>query len=263
MKLLIELGAFPETQDALISACRDLKIEYTLWDHKSYPPYKPNDNQVWFYGTIPTALNLKNAKYSYQIWLGKEFDFTYFTGHLNGATLNQIFAVVPFGHLPFIVQDEDIFIRSNSGYKVLGGGIDSVENVVKDANLFKEELVVLAEKQFIKEEYRCIVRASVNEEKEGYVYDIIGSSLYIRHEEMVDSTKGLSEKNSAVLLEMMGKSSYGPYPLFIVDVALLINGQLKIIEANSINTSGLYGCDLKKMVETINSIIETEVQRVN
>jgi hypothetical protein len=46
--------------------------------------------------------------------------------------------------------------------------------------------------------------------------------------------------------------------MWVIDVTLL-GGSLKVVECNSLNTSGLYGCDIKSIVEHILVVGQEEV----
>jgi hypothetical protein len=112
-----------ENEENFSKVLTDLKIDHCFWDGESNPPYEKNDNKVFFIGKIYTALKIKQLGYSYQVWLGPEFDYSYFGSHLNNllnddflmGTCSQINKVYLTDNS--IPPNEMVYIRSNSGYK--------------------------------------------------------------------------------------------------------------------------------------------------
>ncbi len=261
MKVLIESGIFPEEQDAITKACKALKIDYSTWASSSFPPYKEDDNQVFFYGSIITALKLKKSRYRYQIWLGEEFNYSYFGASLCSDMLNDKFVLMPFGVVKYNLKDQDnlsddkIFIRSNSGNKVFGGGLFSEKEFADSRPLMcLDELLVFAEARNIGEEYRCIV-AGTEEEFGDKNLQIVTHSTYgvnAKYSQM-------SEIDLSKTKELLSHNDiYHPYPMWVMDVCE-VGTSIKIVECNSINTSGWYGCDVEKIIAELDSLIRTQV----
>ena len=44
---------------------------------------------------------------------------------------------------------------------------------------------------------------------------------------------------------------YEPAEAFVIDVCLLLNGEMKIVEINCFNSSGFYDADIQKIVMSI------------
>lgn len=270
MRLLIEAGVFPEYQDHLLLLASKHKITHTLWDSKSYPPYHGRDNKVFFFGSILTARNLQNANYQHQIWLNKEFDYFNFSGHVH-PILNNEYVAMSFGNLSNLVKEEsnfsfddtvEVFIKSNSGYKTIPGHTSTIHNFVKDNiyQVFNEDVVIMAPKQTILKEYRMVVRCESNDDGSDWGNTIVCSNLFMKDGQFVETNESAPTEVVDEVARILNASTYHPFPMFTLDVAINHKNEVKPIEANSMNTSGLYGCDLESVLLNLEEILEKEVQ---
>lgn len=264
MKLLIEANVFPEYQDHLTSLAAKNKISYTVWDPKSYPPYDGKDTSVFFFGSILTALNLKAAKYSHQIWLDRQFDYFNFSGHMP-ELLNAEYLGMSFGALKRVItqqREEDtepVFIRSNSGYKTVPGHVSLVTDFISQNiyKIFNEEVVIISGIQDdIIAEYRYVIRCEPSDDESDWNYKIISGDTYILNGQFNDSLKTPPQEITDQVIKILNESTYHPFPMFTLDVAHTPYGKAKIIEANSLNTSGLYGNDLEAVLLNLREIID-------
>lgn len=244
-----------------MSVLSDMKIEFALWDKEGRPPYLSADNHVFFYGSILTAIALKRAGARFQIWLGNEFDYSYFGAHLEDL-FNYDFGIIPFGVMKKEYERNQspslankMFFRSNSGYKKLQGGIYSAVTLMEECkrvNLFKEDLIIGADEKHIDAEYRLVIRSRYDEISDLWKNTVVTGSGY---EGSGPSMQSIIEKVEADL----DTATYHPYPLWILDV-VSSGGNIYQLEANSINTSGLYDCDVKLIVEEILKIEKEEIK---
>ncbi len=265
MKVLLEQGAFPETQDKLLKELDNLRIDHTLWDSKSYPPYDGQDKDVFFYGSIGTALNLKNAGYAHQIYLGKEFEYSYFHSHIDEMFNEDVlfctkaFAIKKSKKGPKELSAADMFCRSNSGNKLLVGAVRTSAQVIQDLEdspMFPESLLVLAEKRELNDEYRVVCGCKYDEESDRHTFDIVCSSKYMGKGTIVDGGPPLSAELEQDLLDIIRFSDYNTIPLFVCDVHVDEENKLTVVEINSPNCSGLYGCDLNKFLQKVSKLNE-------
>lgn len=263
MKVLIESGIFPDEQDAITKACKALKIDYSTWSASSFPPYSENDNKVFFYGSILTASKLKKSKYRYQIWLGQEFDYSYFGASLCGDLLNSRFALMPFGAVRHHLRNQEdlddndkAFIRSNSGKKLFGGGVFTMKEFMSSNPLMNlDDLLVFASPKDIGKEYRCVVGGTEEEFGDKNLQIITHSSYGWNDEEYSQMDKA----NLSKTMEILSRNDiYHPYPMWIMDICECPEG-VKIVECNSINTSSWYGADVEKIIAELDSLIRTQV----
>jgi hypothetical protein len=263
MKFLIEANAFPEEQNEILRVLDEMRIEHTIWNPDGRPPYLAADNHVFFIGTIKNALALQRVGARFQIWLGKEFDYSFFGSHLNNL-LNDRFLLVTYGQLlrnvfsdPEALKDHSQdYIRSNSGYKVFTGGLYSAPVAyveLEKANIFPEEILVAAEEKEISEEFRLVIRSQYDDISGLWFNKVVTQSSY------PDYGAKLSDVQIKGIEADLDSGTYRPYPLWILDVAIS-KGEVKQLEANSINTSGLYQCDFKAIVNEILDIEKKEIQ---
>jgi hypothetical protein len=261
MKFLIELGIFPENEETFSKVLTSMKVDHSFWDGQSNPPYDKKDNKVFFIGSIVTALKIKQLGYSYQVWLGPEFDYSFFGSHLVNL-LNNSFFLITHGQAMNVHKDlvgteriNQDFIRSNSGYKRFQGGLYSVDVYMVESErqaIPREEIMVFAHKLEIAQEYRLVIRCKFDEISDLWEYDLVTYSQY------EGEKRELSNDEIKGIICDLQVSTYHPYPLFCLDVGLHKDA-IKIIEANSINTSGYYDSDFRSMVENILEIEKKEI----
>ena len=261
MKFLIELGIFPENEKVFSEVLTSMKIDHSFWDGQSNPTYDKKDNKVFFIGSILTALKIKQLGYAYQVWLGPEFDYSFFGSHLVNL-LNSPFYLITHGQAidaqKDLVGTERInqdFIRSNSGYKRLQGGLYSADvYVVESARqaIPREEIMVFAHKKEIAQEYRLVIRCKFDEISDLWEYDVVTYSQYDGEK------KDLTDDQIKEIICDLQNSGFHPYPLFCLDCGKC-NNEIKIIEANSISTSGYYSCAFRSIVENILEIEKKEI----
>jgi hypothetical protein len=100
---------------------------------------------------------------------------------------------------------------------------------------FKDTQIQIAEPQVILQEYRFwivdgeIVTQSMYKQGSQVVYNELIPNYM--HQFVKDRVK-----------------EYQPHRAFVIDVALLENGCLKIVEINTINAAGFYAADINKLV---------------
>ena len=253
MKFLIELGVFPENEKVFAETLTDMQIDHAFWDGQSNPPYDKKDNKVFFIGSIITALKIKQVGYAYQVWLGKEFDYSYFGSHLKDL-LNSPFYLITHAQAlvaanQIVGADRNIqdFVRSDSGYKKFQGDLYSVDMYLMESErkaIPKEEVMVFAEKRNIAQEYRLVVKCKYDEISDLWEYDIVTYAQYAGED------KPLTSLDVTGIISDLSTSTFHPYPLFILDVCIS-EEKIKIVEANSINTSGYYACDFRRIVDAV------------
>lgn len=254
MKVLIEQGVFSEDEEVrTVEALRKLKIDHSLWSGKeSRPPYE-KDNKVFFYGSCITARNLQLCKYPFQIWIDNKFDYSYFHPRLNNL-LNEEIVILPYGSAVRQTggaddeSSEPLWIRSNSGLKLWGGGVFTQKEFLNEKPLFPEDLLVFSDPKELGPEYRCVIHKDDND-----VFSIVTNSKYIG-----DGEDSLTVDEEDFVLKVLQSSDYAPFPMFTLDVTRTSAGP-KIIEPNSLNCSGLYNCDLEKVFSTLKEVIKTNV----
>jgi hypothetical protein len=225
-----------------------------------------NDNKVFFIGTITTACKLRAGGVAFQVWLGREFDYSYMVTYLNNM-LNDQFTVafstnkmlrdtiVLHKNMAPNAVDRPSFIRSDSGLKRFPGGTYSGDVFYAESerlNISLEEMMVLASTKKITDEHRLVIRTSYDEKMDLWAHKIVTHSQYL------GEPVTLTEKELKTITDDLNCSQYHPYPLWALDIARH-NGELYQLEANSINTSGWYDCDISAIFTEIKDILVKEV----
>lgn len=261
LKFLIELGIFHENEKVFEDTLVEMKIDHCFWDGESNPPYDKKDNKVFFIGSIVNALKIKQFGYAYQVWLGPEFDYSYFGSHLNNL-LNDPFYLTT--HAQALNAQKDLvgtervdpdFIRSNSGYKRFQGGLYSADLYLVETERLaipKEEIMAFAHKKEIAQEYRLVIKTKYDEKSDLWEYELVTYNQY------EGDQRNLSDGEIKNIINDLETSTFRPYPLFILDVCIF-EEKVKILEANSINTSGYYKCNFRRIVESILKIEKEEL----
>lgn len=259
MKVLIENNIFREEMVNLIGVLKNLKIDYCIWDSRnSYPPYKDTDNKVFFYGSIQTAARLKKSGYRYQIWLGPEFDYSYFGAYFDKKLLNNDFYILPLNiiaNFNFI----SYFLRSNSGFKIMNGGVYTQETLKPYVSeLPKTELVVVSVPKTVGPEYRLLISATSEEFSDGAPYNIVDITQYNGEPNNYNLSILKEYVQSNILDPNLG---YHPYPMWVLDIMVRSyeNMDIKVVETNSINTSGLYDIDYSKFLVELQRLFREDV----
>jgi len=145
-------------------------------------------------------------------------------------------------------QSDSIFLRPNLNFKSFTGNIISKKDsaiwlkYLKNYNQLEDsELCVAAKPQSIDGEWRFVV---INGE-------VISGSQY-RDGITIDIRKEYPEE--AWQVAEQAAKLWQTYPVFIVDICQSKDGFF-VLEIGSWNFAGLYRCDLRKIVEEINSLL--------
>ena len=144
--------------------------------------------------------------------------------------------------------EKDMFIKPSKDLKAFVGGIikegQTIEDFVKNGRYqagWQTEIALIAEVKDIYSEYRFFVLGD----------EVITGSRYIINGEVVTSTIIPEELlNTAKEYAKL----YTPHKLFTMDIAVMKNGDYKIVEYNAFNGSGHYECDLFKLFDKLNKI---------
>lgn len=261
MKILIEAGIFPENEGNLIRACKSLRVDCALWNPIGYPPYKESDNKVFFIGSIMRANMLKNSKYRYQIWTGDSFDYGNWAGHLYSNILNDNFRILPYGAIKESTNQDKMFIKSNSSSKLVVGDCLTIRELNSlYPQLRLADLLVLSSPKKLSNEYRFIISATDdefnNDDGRGPLFSIIDNSSY--NWDGSPHHKAPQKVIDGVLNILKTNKTFHPYPMWTLDVTLY-NDEVKIIEVNSLNCSGLYTINCELLIQEIVRICNKDV----
>jgi hypothetical protein len=149
--------------------------------------------------------------------------------------------------------DRTIFIRPDGGSKSFTGQLFHKETFIKDLDNLRrppEEIVVVSGPKDIDEEYRLVV----------------GNGKYITGGQY--KSKGKLQKapessvpQEAIDIAIVAANLYKPDPVYVIDIGMTYQGA-KIVEINSFSCSGLYWCNLEKIVEQVSEIVYNDWREV-
>lgn len=145
--------------------------------------------------------------------------------------------------------DNRRFIKPDGDAKVFAGEVmDGREfcewdQKLRNVNWFKgdDPLVVLSEPKALGREWRFVVVGN----------EISDASLYLHYGRVVPE-RGAPAEVSAIVLEAHRR--HAPAPVYVTDIAETSDG-FKVVERNTFNHSGLYSCDVAKVVDDINAFV--------
>jgi len=256
---LLEEKMFEENieglQHAIIKQGMEFKnikyIPFKETDFKNY--YDPSDCVV-FYG----SLNLGREIQRNTDWIPgsfcnlKNFECVHYYPQLSKFLLNNRYIMLPFGDL---LQQKDflfdtlgnndcLFIRPSTGFKSFAGTIISKQNYEQEISNFgfgvieSDKIVVVSEPQNLIEEWRLVAADKVIVTGSQYKNSgIVGNNPHVP-----DEVIEFGNQVAAV---------WQPDRAFTVDVCRTRSGDFRLIEINSFSSSGLYACDMDKIVKAV------------
>lgn len=262
-KWYIEKEFFWEGQpDTILSVLDKLKVPYYLQAFKpyekgySYDMYS-KDDCVIVYGSIEFVrkVHRETAWVPGASWVDiKNLLCQTYYSHFGAYLLNQEYFFITLAEFrrkkDFIFDtlgvDNSVFIRPDSPYKEFTGFVvkkdefDKRITTMSYGELDPSLLMLVAKPQMIKAEYRFFVRKE----------DVIAGSRYKlngEHDEDPNYPQGAYDAAFKV-----SRVDWRPSPVFVVDIGETSNGEYKLLEINSFNCSGMYYCDLEKIVVKAN-----------
>jgi hypothetical protein len=160
--------------------------------------------------------------------------------------------------------DNCLFIRPDSGFKTFTGRVVSYEEFDTDYEWMTEfsdrdALAVISSPKPIGAEFRFVI--CKNAIVTGCYYKVNSElrpepfSKFNWKKQVVD----LLFHNAWKFAEEVAKVDWEPEPIYVMDVCST-NNECKILELNSFSCSGLYWCDLKKVVK-VASELAVEINR--
>ena len=172
----------------------------------------------------------------------EQFTTLFLLSYFNKFTLTEDMVLLPFGSILNGLTTDKFFVRPNSGNKIFTGQVVDV----KEFDIFKKTYN-------IPDDCLC-ARSSVTEimsEKRTFVdvknKKIISQSLY-----SFSNTTGPNFDVEDIFNDVINSFYVDMLPDFIVmDFALLKDGSIKLVEFNSVITSGHYSCDIVNIAKAV------------
>jgi len=146
-----------------------------------------------------------------------------------------------------------VFIRANAPFKVHPSTVVSINDLFEfiHENNYKNTMYgfVIAPYKEIKDEVRCVVHRG----------KIITASYYIMNQQIIyKETFAVRELQEILDSSLKPSMKMINIPLVIDFAKLADTGHWKIIEVNSLSTSGLYECSIEKILKCVREVMDNE-----
>lgn len=222
------------------------------------------DERVMFIGTLGLHRVAQKKQWKPGSFLTQGFDAQWWTSFFEYKMLNNEPIYTKFKNIPSFeryIREEwggQCFARPTEDNKYFDGKVYTISDLIIFHNdimnggsgfytkLNGETSILLGEVKDIISEYRFFI---VDKKIVTYSQYKLNGKLYtsvLVDQEVIDFV------NEEILnFEIFGKVQTFPARAFVVDVARLSDGSLKIVEFNNFNSSGFYLCDPQKIVMAI------------
>ena len=206
------------------------------------------------YGTTSIVKNAKKQWDPGVFFIPENFKVSTWISHLGTELLNHQGYVCTLNDL-LVSGPDECFIRPNSDLKDFTGVpvkrehlLKQIENINNGGFLFDGSLeVFVAPTKHIQKEWRFFVVD--NKVVSGCQYKLKTMAQMVPH---IDPA--LMEYASHVV------KTWTPDKACVMDIAQDFEGNYKVLEFNCINASGLYVCDLRKIILSLQDLIQSETK---
>ncbi len=208
------------------------------------------EGTVVCYGSIGIQKLAKREGWTPGIWTGDKIDEAVVQQQLGSMYLNSDACHMTLDDVWGYVQCNELdlfFLKPDSDTKEFAGVLLEVEEFEKMYDnmtlngLPTDQNVVLSSPKRTGKEWRLVVVGG----------SVITCSLY-RNNRRLDSRWDLPQNVYDFAREVIEK--YDPYDVYVMDIVETDDG-LKIIEYNTFNSSGLYSCEVDKIIRAIDWFI--------
>jgi hypothetical protein len=210
-------------------------------------PLHPSEPH-FFYGSTGMAQRLLGLpEWAHGVFLNeKSLDQRAWLENRRADMLNPTCEVMTLAELEASVPEASFFVRPVVVAKAFAGQVVHGRNLAglyrARRGLVKELepdlLVAVSPLQDIEAEYRCVV----------YRHHVVTASRY-----RLGGNLSLSAKIPEDILEGANALAAGwmPHEFIVMDVARVADGKVRIIEFNSVHSSGLYGIPMGQYIEAV------------
>lgn len=225
---------------------------------------------LFAYGSLQLIKRLQKSNFSVVTFCNfKQFKCSYYYPRFGKYLLQEQYAFVPFGEFDrrkewlfqHLGQQNQIFVRPDDGFKTFTGQLVSKERWDKDMGLIgfydvqPECMCIVSEPKNIKNEWRFVIGTDFPSDE--YPQRIISGSCYKINGNLVENPNDeIDQYVIDYVNEVISNVNYRPDPFWILDVCL--TDKLNVLEVGSMSCSGLYGCDLNKVISNIADFLTAE-----
>ncbi|MEV0246357.1 ATP-grasp domain-containing protein [Nocardia sp. NPDC050712] len=205
-------------------------------------PVVQDGRTVVGYGTMPTMMGLRRvarlgeAVFDDYAALRCSFYYRHVYDLLGRTAFLVPFSAVPDLPLRRMFDSDQVFIRSDTNYKLFPAGVHAIAELGRWLEIYdqhRDALVVVSEVVTFEREYRCFCR-------DGRFF--CGSSYPVEpYLPVPEHVRGFAESVAARLL-VHGAN------MVTVDVGVGPDGVLRLVELGGVNSWGIYGSDVADFI---------------
>lgn len=264
--------------DYMQARCKKMNIPCAVVEHVIFGsadhikwPFEQNDHVI-AYGSIGFAKFLnRNSRWIPGVWSDFEkLKCTTYLTHWGQFSVQEDYSFLPFREVYRLKdkmfsrheKDDHIFIRPDSNDKVFHG-----EKVCKElfekwwriANIYDpdpNQLTMVSTPTKIEHEWRFVIADRKVVTGSRYIHSDDGNVAHAKIGEFE-----LDNSASICAEKIANYCDWQPAPIYTLDVCKTNDG-FKLLECGSVNTSGLYKCDLDKVMEAAESIAQKEIEEL-
>lgn len=209
---------------------------------------KYKDKEVIAFISIQTRYKMEKLGFSFKVeYNEKTYSTEFLISFFNKLTLTEDMVLLPYGAILNGIQADEFFIRPNTGTKYFPGCTvkrDEIETFNQTYKVPNDLLCARSSTVDIISEKRCFI--AVNDKC------ILTESLYSHNKYDPNLT---DFDVSEITKQLYSITEFCLLPEVVVaDFALLSNGDVRLVEFNYCMTSGIYNCDMKKIIEYYETI---------
>lgn len=284
IKFLLEEGTFQDNLEPIKMAIKKLGYEFKTIKYRPFIsdqdwPYDPkSEDCIITIGSINLIRQVqRSCKWvpgTFANW--ENFRFSTWINYYNKWSLNNDFTIYPYKYLIKVFNHiynqwnygNGIFIKSDEGCKIFGGGIFNNRNelTTRMTQCKDNTLCVVASAYKVYSEYRFFV----------YLDEIISGSRYYNQDGQIEcqspyemDANDLEEYNRAVdfAKECLTNETWRPDEIFVMDIGFIgdfITQETRpcLIEINSASCSGWYACDPKRTIDALAKAAASEWRNI-
>lgn len=262
MRWIIENITKEPSYLALAAAAKNkaLHVEEIKGDFsKSCVDWIPTHTKVALFGSIEMVKIIGSILRRKQVWVvnensARKYLCTAYYPYFTDLLFNDRYVVAPLGYFlerssfffDILGSDGCLFVRPNTGEKSFKGSLLKVEDMdVFKAQVSDEkaELIIVSSPKNIKSEWRFVVCSN------GKIITQSSYKIENKHTRTQDAPPEAFNFVHKVL-----ERGYFPDNLFCIDIAEDSDGKFWLLELTSLNSAGLYACDMGKIVEAVEKL---------
>lgn len=263
---LIERGVFPDHQIAFKTEVERQGMTCVEVDYQpgKQPPADiqttatlPDDACAILWGTLPLMQQIKLTR----SWIPGgwcnvgHFECSVYYSYFGRYLLNNYYTILP-GVEAIRLQDQlfeafgsndEVFVRPSGVLKTFTGKVvyrEDFRNSLAPSRYDSTNLVVISEPKEIGREWRLVIADD----------EIVASSQY-RDQGVISFSRGSPEDVKSFASDVLRTVRWRPDPVFIMDVCES-EEEFFVVELNSFSCSGLYDCDLTRVIKKVSNIAE-------